>query len=220
MIFLRVYTPQYHVYSRRQPVISRKFTTWGILLFMSWQQEQANRVGQAIRALRGDRSVAWVSDATEELGCRVTKALITDMEIGRRKYVAVHEILLLAAALGVTPAVLLTWGDMPDAEVEVLPNRRVRAELAADWWGGEPLGNLIPAGKGLPRDQDTGELMHLVRQRRDTKKLLFRARLRSIDDASPIDKRLVKELRERLEAIETRILELGGVIAGDSDGQG
>lgn len=185
---------------------------------MSWQQEQTNRVGQAVRALRGERSVAWVSDATEKLGFRVTKALITDMEIGRRKYVAVHEISVLAAVLGVTPVVLLTWGDMPDAEVEVLPDRRARAELVADWWGGEPLGNLIPAGQGLPRDQDTSELMHLVRQRGDTKRLLFRARLRSIDDTTPLDKRLVKELQERLEALETRILELGGLIAGDSDG--
>lgn len=187
---------------------------------MSWQQEQTNRVGQAIRALRGERSVAWVSDATEKLGCRVTKALITDMEIGRRKYVAVHEISLLAAVLGVTPAVLLTWGDMPDGEVEVLPGRRARAELVADWWCGELLGDLIPAGQGLPRDQNTGELMRLTRQRRDTKKLLFRARLRSIDDTTPMDNRLMAELRERLEAIEARILELGGVIDGDSDGQG
>lgn len=187
---------------------------------MSWQQEQTNRVGQAIRALRGERSVAWVSDATEQLGYRVTKALITDMEIGRRKYVAVHEISVIAAALGVTPVVLLTWGDMPDAEVEVLPNRRARAELVAAWWGGEPLGNLIPAGKGLPRDPRTDELMHLTRQRDETKKLLFRAQLRTIDDTTPIDKRLMAELRERLESIETRILALGGVIAGDGDGQG
>ncbi|WP_220474524.1 hypothetical protein [Mycobacteroides abscessus] len=159
-----------------------------------------------------------MSDATEKLGCRVTKALITDMEIGRRKYVAVHEISLLAAVLGVTPAVLLTWGDMPDGDVEVLPGRTARAELVANWWGGEVLGNLIPAGQGLPRDPRTDELMHLTRQRDETKKLLFRAQLRTIDDTTPIDKRLMAELRERLESVETRILELGGVITGDGDG--
>ncbi|ORA58300.1 hypothetical protein [Mycobacteroides franklinii] len=185
---------------------------------MSWQQEQTNRVGQAVRALRGTRSVAWLSDETEKLGCRVTKALITDMEIGRRKYVAVHEISLLAAVLGVTPAVLLTWGDMPDGEVEVLPDRRARAELVADWWGGELMGDLIPAGKGLPRDQDTSELMHLTRQRRDTKKLLFRAQLRTIEDTTPLDKRLMAELRERLESLEKRIGELHDKINGKADG--
>lgn len=185
---------------------------------MSWQQEQTNRVGQAIRALRGTRSVTWVSDETEKLGCRVTKALITDMEIGRRKYVAVHEISVLAAALGVTPAVLLTWGDMPDAEVEVLPDRRARAETVADWWGGESL-VLTPAGQGLPRDQGTSELMHLTRQRRDTQKLLFRARLRTVNDLTPIDRRLIKDLREQLEVLEARIREKGGVIDdGDDDG--
>lgn len=185
---------------------------------MSWQQEQTNRVGQAIRALRGTRSVTWVSDETEKLGCRVTKALITDMEIGRRKYVAIHEISVLAAALGVTPVILLTWGDMPDAEVEVLPDRRARAETVAAWWGGEMMGELIPAGQGLPRDQDTSELMHLTRQRQDTKKLLFRARLRTIDDTTPLDKRLLAELRERLESLEKRIGELHDKINGKADG--
>ncbi|ANO03624.1 Putative DNA-binding protein [Mycobacteroides abscessus subsp. abscessus] len=178
---------------------------------MSWQQEQTNRVGQAVRALRGTRSVTWVSDETEKLGCKVTKALITDMEIGRRKYVAVHEISVLAAALGVTPAVLLTWGDMPDAEVEVLPDRRARAELVADWWGGKPL------GQGLPRDQKTSELMHLTRQRQDTKKLLFRARLRPIKDTTPLDQRLIKELRDRLVALEADIRATGGVIGDGGD---
>ncbi|MBN7310348.1 hypothetical protein [Mycobacteroides abscessus] len=188
---------------------------------MSWQQEQTNRVGQAVRALRGTRSVTWVSDETEKLGCRVTKALITDMEIGRRKYVAVHEISVLAAALGVTPAVLLTWGDMPDAEVEVLPDRRARAETVVGWWGGELMGELIPAGQGLPRDQDTSELMHLTRQRQDTKKLLFQARLRTVSDTTPIDKRLIKDLREQLTVLEARIRKLDGAIDdGDTDGTG
>lgn len=164
--------------------------------------------------------MAWVSNATENLGCRVTKALITDMEIGRRKCVAVHEISVLAAALGVTPAVLLTWGDMPDAEVEMLPGRRARAEIVAGWWGGEQLWALASAGRDLPRDQRTGELMQLTKSRRDTKKLLLRARLRNLDDTTPIDQRLVAELRDQLEAIETRIREIGGVIDGGADEAG
>ena len=33
-----------------------------------WQQSQVNRIGEAVKALRGDRSAQWISDATGTLG--------------------------------------------------------------------------------------------------------------------------------------------------------
>jgi ATP-dependent helicase YprA (DUF1998 family) len=68
----------------------------------SWQLAQTLQIGAAIRALRGRRSATWLSDATAAIGERVGRSTITDIEIGRRKYVAVHELSLVAAALGVS----------------------------------------------------------------------------------------------------------------------
>ncbi|SLJ82195.1 Uncharacterised protein [Mycobacteroides abscessus subsp. abscessus] len=63
--------------------------------------------------------------------------------------------------------------------------------------------------------------MHLTRQRQDTKKLLFQARLRTVSDTTPIDKRLIKDLREQLTVLEARIRKLDGAIDdGDTDGTG
>jgi len=181
----------------------------------SWQIDQVLRIGAAIRALRGRRSAAQISDVTAELGERVGRSTITDIEIGRRKYVAVHELSLIAAALGVPPAALLTHGSMPDGPVEFLPARTAPAHDVASWWGGGHRG--APQGTGpktLPEpDETTAKLFNAVEWRRR----LQVARIRQVVDQVP-DPAVMAALREQIATVEATIRELGGVL--DESGSG
>lgn len=176
-----------------------------------WLQAQTDAVGHAIRELRGDRSAQWVSDATAELGYRVTRALITDLELGRRRYIAAHELVMLSAALGVTPATLLTWGQMPDGDVELMPGRTLSAMDAAGFWGGTPISRFNPAAQGLPRDhQASEELFRAARERARLRDTLIRTQIGGLTEYP--DPALLPAIRDRLKGVIARIRELGGVI--------
>ena len=175
-----------------------------------WQQAQVNRVGEAIKALRGERSTQWISDATDELGQRVSRSTITDIEIGRRKYIAVHEVSLISAALGTTPAVLLTFGTVPDGDLELLPGRTVDGLTAVEWWGGTPLSRFSPAAAGLPSDHaSTTELLGVSRERSRLRTMLAPTYIGGMNDLDPS---LASTLRDKLSGVIRRIKELGGVL--------
>lgn len=186
----------------------------------AWQRGLVDRVGRAVRELRADRSAQWVSDATAELGQRVGRSTIADLELGRRQYVMVHEVALLAAALGVTPATLLTYGTVPDGDLELLPGRTVPGREALTWWGGEPLARHLPAADGLPSEhRTTSELLRLTRERDRVEAAL--AAESAVLARNPFpgggfdpDPRVAEGLRERLAGIERRLRELGGVVGG------
>lgn len=186
-----------------------------------WAQEMATRVGKALRDLRGRRSAQWLSDATAALGHRVTRTLITDLEIGRRKGVAVHELAVLAAALGVTPAVLLTWGAVPDGTVEYLPGRALDPVYVTAWWGGEQIPRITPATEGLPDYEDApDERLRLMRERHHLRLTLFGGT--QVGGRPPADSGYVRSLRKRLAGIDARLAELarepGGSESGTDDG--
>ena len=163
----------------------------------------------AVKALRGDRSAQWLSDVTDELGCRVGRSTISDIENGRRKYIAVHELLMLAAALGTSPAALLTFGSVPDGELELLPGRTVNGIDAADWLGGGRLNRFTPAATGLPQDHEqTAQLLAAARERQDISRTLIKTQIGGLSDYP--DPALVPALKERLSGLISRIKELGG----------
>lgn len=181
---------------------------------IDWQQAQVDRVGEAIKSLRGDRSAQWLSDVTEELGCRVGRSTISDLENGRRKYVALHELVMLAAALGTSPAALLTFGSVPDGELELLPGRTVNGIDAVDWIGGGRLNRFSPSAAGLPQDHEqTAQLITAARERRRVNSTLIETQLGGL--AEYPDPALVPALKDRLSGLISRIRELGGVINGD-----
>lgn len=184
---------------------------------MEWQQAQVARVGQAIRELRGERSVQWVSDVTAELGAQIGRSTIADIELQRRKYVGVHELSVIAAALGVTPATLLTWGSLPDGDVELVPGRTVDGATAADWWGGTTISRFSPAATGLPADHAAAaELMTACRERGRLRDVLIRSQIGGLSEYP--DPAFVPALKERLKGVIRRIGELGGRIKEASDG--
>ncbi|SLI47288.1 hypothetical protein [Mycobacteroides abscessus] len=172
-----------------------------------WAQEMATRVGKALRDLRGRRSAQWLSDATAALGHRVTRTLITDLEIGRRKGILVHELAVLAAALGVTPAVLLTWGSVPDGTVDYLPGRPLDPVHMTAWWGGEQVPRFSPAASGLPDYEDVpDERLRLMRERHHLRLTLIGET--QVGGRAPSDAGYVQSLRDRLAGIEARLAEL------------
>lgn len=85
-----------------------------------WAAEQASRVGSEIKRLRGKRSGQWLSDRTDELGYRVARTTISELENHKRKYIGVHELVVLARALDTAPAAMLFPGPY-DESVDVLP---------------------------------------------------------------------------------------------------
>jgi transcriptional regulator with XRE-family HTH domain len=92
-----------------------------------WGQAVTNRIAARIKELRGERSAQWIEDRTSELGHRISRATVWELESGQRKTITMQDLLMLAAALGVKVADLL----YPDAGmVEVLPGVEVRRDEA------------------------------------------------------------------------------------------
>lgn len=95
----------------------------------TWAADLASRIAGQIKALRGDRSGQWLSDRTAELGHRVSRSTISELENGKRQTIAVDALIVLAAALDVSTADLL----YPEfGEVEVLPGHLVSREQAVE----------------------------------------------------------------------------------------
>jgi hypothetical protein len=101
-----------------------------------WGEEQAHRVATEVRRLRGAQSTQGLSDRTDELGYRVSRSVIADLENGRRRYVTTAELCVLAWALRVPPVQLL-YPQMPDGKVEVVPGIEKPSIEAAQWFSGE-----------------------------------------------------------------------------------
>ena len=100
-----------------------------------WGAELTKRIGDEIRRLRGDRSGQWLSDRTEQLGQRVSRSTISEIETGRRKSITVSDLILLAAALDTTPVALVYPGPYRDL-VRFTPNQEVPQIWAAQWFSG------------------------------------------------------------------------------------
>lgn len=100
-----------------------------------WACEQARRVGVELRRLRGRRSGQWLSDRTAELGHRVARSTISEVENGRRSYVTTAELVILARALETAPVALL-YPPPYSAEVELAPGETVTRWTATEWFSG------------------------------------------------------------------------------------
>ncbi|MGW5376234.1 hypothetical protein ACWESM_12380 [Nocardia sp. NPDC003999] len=106
----------------------------------TWDAALALRVGQSVKALREAEtpkaSAAKLADRSARYGYALTKAQISDLELGRKKTVTLAELIVLAATLGVPP-VQLIYPELPDGEVEVWPGFGTTSVTAAQWFSGE-----------------------------------------------------------------------------------
>jgi len=94
-----------------------------------WAQDLTDRIAGQIRKLREPKSVQWLEDRTVELGSRVSRSTISELETGRRKTITLADVLILAAALDVSLADLVYPGN---GDVEILPGKRVPRSQALD----------------------------------------------------------------------------------------
>lgn len=81
-------------------------------------------------------SAAKLADRTEEIGYGISRSVVADLETGRKKSIDVPELLVLAAALGVSPAQLV-FPELPRGKVEVLPGLDQESHDALRWFSGE-----------------------------------------------------------------------------------
>ncbi len=99
-----------------------------------WARELVARVARTVKALRDEQGItaAELSDRTT-VGKPISRAVISDLETGRKQTLDISDLLTLAAALGVPPAALL-FPD--DATVEVLPGKSMHGLEGYGWFIG------------------------------------------------------------------------------------
>lgn len=113
---------------------------WSIVVGMSdsWPDEITARIASEIKRLRADRSGQWLSDRTAEMGLRVSRSTISEIETGRRKSITVTDLILLAAALDTAPIALIYPGPYLDKYVRISPAWPELPEIVAvEWFTGE-----------------------------------------------------------------------------------
>lgn len=101
----------------------------------SWDQQDAERIGGEVNRLRGKRSGQWLSDQTHEVGYRLSRTMISELERGKRKYVTTAELVVLAAALNVAPVAML-YPPPYDDEIEVTPGAKMTRIAALERFSG------------------------------------------------------------------------------------
>jgi transcriptional regulator with XRE-family HTH domain len=103
-----------------------------------WPARMARLVAREVRRHRDRRkmSAQQLADRTASLGMGIPRSVLANLESGRRDTVAVAEVLVLAAALGVAPVELFCPAGF-DEEIEILPGRPLDPLLASRWVDGE-----------------------------------------------------------------------------------
>lgn len=120
----------------------------------SWAEAIVARVAGEVRRLRSKEhsaiSAAKLSDRTHDIGYAISRSVVADLETGRKKSIDLPELLVLAAALGVSPAQLV-FPDLPKGSVEVLPGLPQESHDALQWFCGEA-GLMKPSDDGFDPD--------------------------------------------------------------------
>lgn len=102
-----------------------------------WRKALTTGIEARIRDTRKAQkiTVEQLSERTRDLGFEIPRSTITNIESMRKAHVAVHEVVILAAALNVPPVTLLF--DYADGSaVEVLPDVERTGIEAVEWFAG------------------------------------------------------------------------------------
>ena len=179
------------------------------VVMSQWDAGVHSRIAGAIKKHRSGRSAQELADRTAELGYPISRAQIANYESGRKKNLDIAELLILAAALGVPPLVLL-YPDLPDGIVEIIPGQPVSSMTAYMWATG--MGRSFTRPDSTPTDGE--RLISAVRERFELVRELGRLLVAAADpstDAKILEARRT-ELRARINGLEAQIREAGGVI--------
>ena len=90
-----------------------------------------------MKALRGKKSAQQIANRTKELGYPISRATLSQLENGTRKAPTVPELLVIAAALDTSPAMLVFGEGLVDGDpVDTLPEQNESAISAFYWFAG------------------------------------------------------------------------------------
>lgn len=181
-----------------------------------WAVGIAHAVADEIRRLRKDKglSVAKLAERTGELGYPIGASVLTNFEAKRRgSRLDVAELLVLAAALDVPPALLL-FPQYPDGPARPLPGLHTRAFKAVEWISGRHLLMVDPDPASPSIEPFPTRLVDLVGEREG----LFFAWLEAVRGGKGSGPGTpAGEVIDRRSALNRRIEEAGGVV-GDGEG--
>ena len=106
---------------------------------LDWSARLARDVGRNVKAIRTSKhpklSAQALAERTRELGHQIQRAVIANLESGRRGSITLADIYVLARALNVPPLALLA-PLTSEHLVEVLPGRFMTAWDAVGWFNG------------------------------------------------------------------------------------
>jgi hypothetical protein len=202
-----------------------------------WPQRVVTLIGQQIAWHRsrltgrnGKRlTLAELADRTRDLGFPLDLAVISKLETGYRQTITVSELLVLAKALRVPPALLL-FPVGHDVRVEALPGRHVDPWEGLKWFSGEgPFpavdgaeGHLAPVTADTPslfrrHDRLVSDYQAIVRKARQARELsvgegktdVERAALR---DAAEAHERSAELVLEQLRGLRAQLRGLVSIL--------
>ena len=158
-----------------------------------WVEREAHRVAMTIREMRKPRSAQWLADRTAELEYPMNRALIADLELGRRRYITTAEIIVIAAALETAPVALL-YPPPYNEEIDYLPGQRMTRFDAAQRFSGiyDRERDTVSAPYWLNTDRLYSE--REVRDRRNRARNMFEIATRSGD--TDLAKQAARQLAE------------------------
>jgi transcriptional regulator with XRE-family HTH domain len=182
----------------------------------AWHAETAKRIGATVARCRKDAEMTaqQLAERCGALGAPIHRTTITKIENGRPRF-DLGELLILAAALGVPPIVLL-YPDIPDGEIEVLPGWTAGSWTAVNWATGTKVTNHSTSPDTWPETRGA-RLIDSVRKWIDAKRMLAlkNSQLAGSGDNEELRKALAEEVAEWTGVVRQRngeIQELGGVL--------
>jgi transcriptional regulator with XRE-family HTH domain len=129
----------------------------------------------------------------------MSRTAVSELETGRRKSVSVHDLVILAAALGVPPLQLI-YPEQPGGEVEYLPGVTVTSIAAAQHFSGE-----VPIVKKGMRRTDTA-VMEKSRRWQGLKGKIRLLRVQSLgEDLAAEDVATLQAATEALSEVESEM---------------
>jgi transcriptional regulator with XRE-family HTH domain len=104
-----------------------------------WGDELHSRIAEAVKARRKENKISaeQLADECERLGYPISRSTLANYESGRKRRLDVSDLMVIAAALQVSPLALLFPGDL-DEEVEIFPGQMTTTLGASSWFVGDP----------------------------------------------------------------------------------
>ena len=97
----------------------------------SWPEDLIVRISAGVKRLRDGRSLQRIEDRTAELGHRVSRSTLNELENGKRKTITLADTIVLAKVFGVPLGHFIGMDDGTTATAMAAENEKLRQQLDA-----------------------------------------------------------------------------------------